>query len=99
MPFVAHFIDAFASILGQVLGLYTWVLIIRAVISWVSPDPWNPIVQFLCRVTDPVLQPIQRLLPPWRLGIDISPIVAILAIQFIQQWLVPSLREVAMMLQ
>lgn len=95
MSFVAYFIDAFASILGQVLGLYTWVLIIRALISWVNPDPWNPIVQFLCRVTDPVLQPIQKLLPPWRLGIDISPIVAILACQFIQQWLVPSLRELA----
>ncbi|MDD5560073.1 MAG: YggT family protein [Candidatus Methylomirabilis sp.] len=95
MPFVAHFVDAFASILNMVLSLYTWLLIIRALISWVNPDPWNPIVQFLARVTDPVLRPIQQMLPMWRLGFDISPIVAILAIQFIQRWLVPSLQEMA----
>ena len=95
MPFLAHFIDAFASILSTVLSVYTWLFIIRAVISWVSPDPWNPLVQFLVRATDPVLRPIQQLIPMWRLGIDISPIIAILAIQFIQRWLVPSLQEIA----
>lgn len=95
MPFVAYFIDAFASILNTVLWVYTWLFIIRAVISWVNPDPWNPIVQFLVRATDPVLRPIQQLIPMWRLGIDISPIIAILAIQFIQRWLVPSLQEIA----
>lgn len=95
MPFVAYFIDSVAFILNQVLWLYTWLLIIRALISWVNPDPWNPIVQFLCRATDPVLRPIQRMLPTWQLGIDISPLIAILAIQLIQRWLVPSLRELA----
>lgn len=95
MPFVGHFIDAFASILNTVLWVYTWLFIIRAVISWVNPDPWNPVVQFLARATDPVLRPIQQLIPMWRLGIDISPIIAILAIQFIQRWLVPSLQEIA----
>ena len=99
MPFVAHFIDSFAYILNQVLWLYTWLLIIRALISWVSPDPRNPIVQFLCRATDPVLRPIQQMLPPWRLGIDLSPLIAIMAIQFIQQWLVPSLRDLALVFQ
>jgi YggT family protein len=95
MPFVAYFISAFASILNTVLWIYTWMFIIRAVLSWVSPDPWNPIVQFLARATDPVLRPIQQLIPMWRLGIDISPIIAILALQFVQRWLVPSLQEIA----
>lgn len=95
MAFVAYFIDAFAFILSQVLWIYTWLFIIRALISWVNPDPWNPIVQFLCRATDPVLRPIQQLIPTWRLGIDISPLIAILALQFVQRWLVPSLRELA----
>ena len=99
MPFVAYFIDAFASILNTALWIYTWMFIIRAVISWVNPDPRNQIVQFLCRATDPVLRPIQQLLPPWRLGIDLSPIAAILAIQFIQRWLVPSLLDLALTLQ
>lgn len=95
MPFVAYFIDAFAFILNQALWVYTWLFIIRALISWVNPDPWNPLVQFLVRVTDPVLRPIQQILPTWRLGIDISPIIAILALQFVQRWLVPSLQELA----
>ena len=95
MPFVAYFIDSFAFILNQVLWLYTWLLIIRALISWVNPDPWNPIVQLLCRATDPVLRPIQQLVPTWRLGIDISPVIAILALQFVQRWLVPSLQELS----
>lgn len=95
MPFVAYFIDAFAFILNQALWVYTWLFIIRALISWVNPDPRNPLVQFLVRVTDPVLRPIQQILPTWRLGIDISPIIAILALQFVQRWLVPSLQELA----
>jgi YggT family protein len=95
MPFVAYFIDAFASILNTVLWVYTWMFIIRALLSWVNPDPWNPIVQFLARVTDPVLRPIQQLIPMWRLGFDISPIIAILALQFIQRWFVPSLQQIA----
>ena len=95
MPFVAYFIDAFASVLNTVLWVYTWMFIIRALLSWVNPDPWNPIVQFLARATDPVLRPIQQMIPMWRLGIDISPIIAILALQFIQRWLVPSLQGLA----
>ena len=95
MPFVSYFIDAFASILNTVLWVYTWMFIIRALLSWVNPDPWNPIVQFLARVTDPVLRPIQQMIPMWRLGFDISPIIAILALQFVQRWFVPSLQEIA----
>ena len=61
--FVAgNVLSAVASILDYVLWLYMWVIIARALISWVNPDPWNPIVQFLNRVTEPVLAPIRRLI-------------------------------------
>jgi len=71
-----------------------WVIIIRALISWVNPDPWNPIVQFLHRATEPVLQPIRRLIP-MSFGLDISPVIAILGIYFLQIFLVQSLYQLA----
>jgi YggT family protein len=71
-----------------------WVIIARALISWVNPDPWNPIVQFLDRATEPVLGPIRRKLG-WRMGIDVSPIIAILIIMFLQLAVVQSLKEMA----
>ena len=94
--FVAgNFLDAVARILDIALTAYYWIIIVRAIISWVNPDPWNPIVQFLQRVTEPVLAPIRRILPMGRWGIDFSPLVAILALIFIQQFLVGSLRDLA----
>ncbi len=90
-----NFLFALARVLDILLTAYYWIIIIRAVISWVNPDPWNPIVQFLHRVTEPVLAPIRRLLPTWRLGIDFSPLVAILIVIFVQQVLVASLRDLA----
>ncbi len=84
---------AAANILDLVLTLYTWIVIIAAIISWVNPDPYNPIVRFLHVVTEPVFRPIRRLIG-YRLGpIDISPLVVILAIIFIQKFLVASLFE------
>jgi len=77
-----------ATILNYLLGLYKWVVIIAALISWVNPDPYNPIVRFLHAVTEPVFRPIRRLIG-YRLGpIDISPIVVILVIIFLQSFLV-----------
>lgn len=94
--FVAgNVVQGLAKILEIVLQLYMWVIIVRALISWVNPDPWNPIVQFLDRVTEPVLAPIRRWLG-WRMGIDLSPLVAILIIYFLQYALVGSLYEMAM---
>ena len=95
MLLLANSLIGLAAVLDFVLLVYMWILIARAVISWVNPDPWNPIVQFLQRVTEPVLAPIRRILPTWRWGIDISPLVAILALIFIQQFLVGSLRDLA----
>jgi len=81
------------------LGLYTWVIIIRALLSWVNPDPYNPIVQFLYRATEPVLRPVRRWLPLRNLGIDLSPVIVIAAILFLQYFLVPSLIQTAFKLR
>lgn len=85
---------AAATVVDYVLWLYMWIIIARALISWVNPDPWNPIVQFLDRATEPVLAPIRRMLG-WRMGFDLSPIIAILIITFLQIALVQSLKELA----
>jgi len=86
---------AVAKILDIALTLYMWIIIGRAVISWVNPDPYNPIVRFLNAVTEPVLYPIRRRLPMSLGGIDFSPIIVILAIIFVQSFIVQSLVQLA----
>jgi YggT family protein len=88
-----EFLLAVAWLLDYVLYIYMWIIIIRALISWVNPDPWNPIVRFLYQVTEPVLRPIRRRLP--FTGIDFSPVVVILGIYFLQIFLIRVLRETA----
>ncbi len=83
-----------ARVLDSILWLFLWVIIARALISWVNPDPWNPIVQFLERATEPILAPIRRFLG-WRMGIDLSPMIAILILVFLQYAVVQSLRDIA----
>ena len=92
---VSNFILAVAKIIDMALSLYMWIIIARALISWVNPDPYNPIVRFLYRATEPVMAPIRRWLPLRGLGIDISPIIAIAAIIFLQSFLLRSLIEFA----
>ena len=91
---MGNVLQGVATILDTVLWLYMWVIIARALISWVNPDPWNPIVQFLERVTEPVLAPIRRWVG-WRMGIDLSPIIAILIIGFLQSALVKTINDLA----
>jgi YggT family protein len=95
MFMVGNLILALAKLLELVLWAYFWIIIARAVISWVSPDPFNPIVRFLYRVTEPVLRPIRRRLPTFQMGLDLSPMLVILAIYFLQSFLVESLRDLA----
>jgi YggT family protein len=90
---VRQLLLALAQLVDYLLWAYLWIIIIRALLSWVSPDPWNPIVRFLNQVTEPVLRPIRRRLP--MTGIDFSPVVVILAIYFLQWFLVPVLRQAA----
>ena len=92
---LGNFFSALAYIIHKVLWLYMWIIIIRAVISWVNPDPYNPIVRFLYSITDPVLLAIRRRLPLFYGGIDFSPIVVILVIMFLQQFLVANLYGLA----
>ena len=95
MFIISNFLVAIGKILDIGLTLYMWVIIARAVISWVNPDPYNPIVRFLHSVTDPVLYAIRRRLPLGFGGIDLTPIIVILAIIFIQSFLVRSLLQLA----
>jgi len=88
-----NFIIALAKILDMGLTIYMWIIIFRAVISWVNPDPYNPIVVFLHRITEPVMAPVRRWLPLRNIGIDLSPIIVILAIVFLQNFLIRSLMQ------
>jgi YggT family protein len=99
MTVLGNFLYAIAKVLDIVLTLYMWIIIGRAVISWVNPDPFNPIVRFLHSVTEPVLYPIRRRLPVSLGGMDLSPILVILVIIFIQSFLVRSLLDLAHGLQ
>lgn len=92
---IGHFLNAVATILDLAMSLYMWILIARAVISWVNPDPYNPIVRFLYSVTDPVLYRIRRIVPLYFGGIDFSPMVLILAIVFVQNFLIATLKSLA----
>lgn len=94
--FVAsNFMTALAGIIDFLLTAYMWVIIGRAVISWVNADPHNPIVRFLYEVTEPVLGRIRRFLPVNLGGLDFSPIILIVIIMFLQSFLVPTLKQLA----
>jgi len=98
--FVAgNMISALATLLDMVLTLYMWIIIIRALISWVNPDPYNPIVQFLVKATEPVLGRVRSWIPMGRIGMDLSPIIVLFAIIFIKQALITSLQQAAHHLQ
>jgi YggT family protein len=91
-----QFIGAVAVILDSLLTLYFWVVLIAALLSWVNPDPRNPIVRFLYAVTEPVLYQIRRRFPFVHAGgLDFSPLVLMLAIQFTKMVVVQSLYELA----
>lgn len=98
MFILGNLLSATAKVLDIVLTMYMWIIIIRALISWVNPDPYNPIVQFLNRVTEPVLYPIRRLIPVYTLGIDFSPIIVFLIIMFLQSFLISTLMQIAVRL-
>ncbi len=90
-----NFIGAIATVLDYVLMIYMWIIIARAIISWVSPSPYNPIVQFLYRATEPVLRYARRIIPPIGGTLDLSPIIVLLVIVFLRQFLVQSLFQLA----
>ncbi len=95
MFIVGNILHGITEVLDVVLNIYMWVIIIRALISWVNPDPYNAIVQILNRLTEPVLRPLRKVIPPWRIGIDLSPLLAILVIIFLRTALIRTLYRLA----
>ncbi|MHB8380939.1 MAG: YggT family protein [Candidatus Binataceae bacterium] len=84
-----------ANTLSSFLTIYFWIVIIAALLTWIEPNPYNPIVRFLYSVTEPVFDWIRGHLPVFFGGIDFSPIIVIIVIEFLQQYLIP---KVAMLL-
>ena len=96
MPVFSNLLTAIAKVLDVVLVMFMWVVIARAILSWVSPDPYNPIVRFIHNITEPVLYQIRKRLPLNFGGIDFSPILVLLAIIFLRQFVVQSLYDLAL---
>ncbi len=72
------------NLLMNVLHIYSFIIIAAALITWVQPNPYNPVVQFLRRVTEPVLRPVRGLVPPEKLGgLDISPLIVLVVIEYV----------------
>ncbi|MEM4658413.1 MAG: YggT family protein [Candidatus Methanosuratincola sp.] len=92
MTLLGNLLIALAQVVHLLLNAYMWVVVIRAIVSWVSPDPYNPIVRFLYAVTEPVLGYVRRFLPPLA-GIDLSPLVVLVLIVFLDQFLVDTIME------
>lgn len=86
-----------AGLVNIVLTALYWLILIRALISWVSPDPFNPIVQLLHQATEPILEPIRRILP--QSSIDFSPLIAVLIIWAANSFIYRSLMDIAYRLQ
>lgn len=95
MFLAANFIIAVAQILSLVLSAYSWIIIARALVTWVNPDPYNPIVRFLYNATEPLLYRVRRSVPAVAGGVDLSPLLVLLGIYFLQAFLVQSLFDVA----
>ncbi len=94
----SNFLNAGATLIDYILTIYVWIIIIRALITWVSPDPGNPVVQMLYRITDPVINPVRRRMPEFG-GMDFSPLIVILAIFFLQNFVIRSLFDLARMMR
>ena len=95
---VRNLLVALSTILDLVLNIYMWLIIARALLSWVNPDPYNPIVRFLYNVTEPVLSYLRRRVPMVFGGLDLSPLIVIAVIMFLRIFLVQTLRDWAIMI-
>jgi YggT family protein len=91
MYIVGYFLMAVANILNFVLLFFMWIVIARAILSWVNPDPYNPIVRFIHNVTEPILYQVRKKIPINFGGIDFSPIIVILVVYFLRDFVVNSL--------
>ncbi|OIO37731.1 MAG: hypothetical protein AUJ72_04025 [Candidatus Omnitrophica bacterium CG1_02_46_14] len=96
---MGNFINALAQVLSFIMDALWWLIIIRALLSWVSPDPNNPIVQFIERMTEPILYPLRQIVPIYKIGLDISPILAILILYFLKIFVIQTLIGLSLRLQ
>ena len=92
---ISNFLSALATLFDLVLSAYLWIIIGRAIISWVNADPYNPIVRFLHDVTEPLLSRIRRVVPLFGGGIDFSPMILIVAVMFLRSFIVPTLQQIS----
>jgi YggT family protein len=92
---LTYLLEAIATILDMVLNIYTWVIVARALLTWVNPDPYNPIVRFLYNVTEPVLGWVRRRVPVVFGGLDLSPLLVLVALYFLRLYLVRVLFQLA----
>lgn len=95
---IGYFLMAVAKVIDIVLIFFMWIVVARAILSWVSPDPYNPIVRFIHNVTEPILHPIRMKLPVNFGGLDLSPIVVFLGVIFLRTFVVSSLQRLSMSL-
>ncbi len=92
---IANLLVALARVLDLLLHIYSLILIVRVIVSWVNADPYNPLVRFLYQATEPLLYRVRRALPVVYAGIDFSPLVVLIAIFFLQGFLVTTLQDIA----
>lgn len=92
---MGHLFEALATVVSIALELYMWIVIISALISWVNPDPYNPIVRFLRSATEPVFVRVRRYIPAVAGGVDFTPLIVILAIVFLKVFLVGVLSDLS----
>ena len=95
MPFLMNTVIFFVQVISTLTSIYSFIVIAACLISWVNPDPYNKIVIFLYRVTEPVLRPIRKIIPRHSLPIDFAPLIALLIIFFLQSFLVKTMLQVA----
>jgi YggT family protein len=83
-----HLFIGIAKLIGMILSIFKFVLVIRILMSWINPDPYNEIVKIIYKITDPVLIPIRKYIPIQFGMVDFSPIIAFLLIYFLKYFLV-----------
>ncbi|MCD6311034.1 MAG: YggT family protein [Elusimicrobia bacterium] len=94
---LSNLLMAFARLADVILTAVYWLVLARAILSWVNPDPYNPLVRFLYRTTEPLLRPVRERLPVT--GIDVSPIIVFLAVMFLRIFLVQTIADIALRLR
>lgn len=91
-----NLLSAIADVLNGLLYTLEVIIFIRVILSWVNADPYNGLVRVICAIVDPILAPFRKIVPPWRLGgLDLSPLFALLAIELLRKFLIPTLFELS----